>query len=180
MFSLIDPRVWGVAVLWTVLVAFAGNWHGSSTATEAARIDEAGRTATALQGQKDADAIVLADERKLRDEDKKRLDTFFKENDDAKNEDAQLIADLRSDNKRLRIPIIRAPDQAEAAGNRPAASGTGEEGYAELTPDAGVFLVGLLARGDEAIRKHAEVVDRFERSRLLCTSDPSEAEGVKN
>ena len=175
MITLFDPRLWAAAILCIGLSFFAGSWHGADAATEKARVAEAGRTAQALAGlakEKDAE---LAKERALRTIDRTALNKFTKEQEDAKAETDRVIAGLHRDVIRLRIPV-RAPRQATQDAGRPAAAATGEEGRAELTADASEFLVGLLARGDEGIRKHAEVVDRYERLRVACTTDsPTEA-----
>ena len=170
MITLFDPRLWAAAILCIGLSFFAGSWHGADVATEKARVAEAGRTAKALAALAEENDKEMAKERVLRTADRTALNKFTKEHDDAQAQTDRLIADLRHDVVRLRIPI-RAPRAAQADAGGPPSSRTGEEGHSELSQDGAEFLVGLLARGDEGIRKHAEVVDRYERLRVACTSD---------
>lgn len=170
MITLLDPRLWLAAIICCALSFFAGSWHGASVATDAAKVAEAGRTATALAGLAQADAKTLADERALRKTDRESFDKYTKEHDDAKAETDRVIAGLHRDVIRLRVPIRAPRAAAPDAGGSPTTP-VGQQGYAELTSDAAEFLVSLLARGDEGIRKHAEVVDRYERLRVACTSE---------
>jgi hypothetical protein len=166
----LDPRFWLAAIIWTALTFGTGWYFGASGATAAAEVAEAGRTALAVATVTALNDQVLADERELRRVDREGFDQFKEKSDAKKNESDQLVADLRRDVKRLRVPV-RPRGEAQATTGGPAAEGTGDEGHAELTEDASVFLVNLLARGDQAIIKHAEVVDRYERLRLMCTKE---------
>jgi hypothetical protein len=168
--TLFDPRLWLAAIICIALSFFAGSWHGASEATDKARVAEAGRTASALAGLAKEKDATIADERKLRAADRTAFDKYVKEQDDDTAAKDRTIACLRAGTCVVRVPI-RAPRKAPEDASGPATSGPREEGQAELTPDAGIFLVDLLARGDEGIRKHAEVVDRYERLRVACTSD---------
>lgn len=162
------------AVMYLIVVAFIGALcfaDGSSRAKTAAAKAEQQRTAQAVKAQKDADALVLANEQALRQADAKRFSTYQKDHEDADQKTERVVADLRADNRRLRVPVQRpvcaaAPDQGATT-----AEGTGDEGHAELTADASVFVVGLLKRGDDAISKHAAVVDLYENLRAACNKE---------
>jgi hypothetical protein len=164
----LDPRFWLAFIIWTALVTLGAYAFGHSDATATAKVAEAGRTKIALAVLAAENDKELAKERQLRADDRAALDKFQLENSHAKAETDRLISDLRRDVVRLRVPI-RPSRQAEPAPGGPAPDGVGAQGQAELTADASEFVVGLLARGDEGIRKHAEVVDRYERLRLACT-----------
>jgi len=160
---LLNPWFWLAIVAWTVLVAcYAADWAGDN-----ARVEQIQMTVQAMAEQKKAADKVLAKERQLRTDDRRSFDQFKKEHDDAKKDADRVIADLRRDNLRLRVPV-RAIYPATTDGSRSTAAGTGSEGHAELAPDAAEFVASLLTRGDSAIRKHAEVVDRYERLRGAC------------
>lgn len=150
--------------------AAVGHLYGVHQATAAAQVAEKARTAAALKAKGAEDALVLAAEQRQHAADKATFDKFKKEDTDAHHENDRLIADLRSDNRRLRVPVQHQACAPAPAAGGPAAGGTGEEGRAELTADAGVFVVGLLKRGDDAIRKHAAVVDLYENLRAACTA----------
>lgn len=169
--AIFDPRLWFAILILTVSAFAGGNWHGAREANKAAALAEAGRTATALAALVKENDKELAIERDLRSRDRARFDTYTTEKDHAKIQDDRLIADLRRDVVRLRVPIHTdgkaAPDPA-----RPAVDGAGNDGYAELGADAAVFLVELLARGDAGIRKHAEVVGAYARLRAACMQEP--------
>lgn len=161
-------------LLTVVLLAIfgaGGMWYGEHKAYAAAEAAEQKRTAQAVQHQKDADALVLAVERAQRQADAERFSTYQKDHQDADKITERVVAELRADNRRLRVPVQHPVCAAAPVQGAAAAGGTGEEGHAELTADASVFLVGLLARGDEAIRKHAAVVDFYENLRAACTKE---------
>jgi hypothetical protein len=162
---LLNPTFWIVICVWTALTAI----YCVDVGAERERFKQQANTIEQLKDQADAAAKVLQRERDLRTEDRTEFARFKEESTHAKEHDDQLIADLRSDNRRLRVPI-RRPAAPSADGSGSVAAGTGGEGYAELSADAGIFLVDLLHRGDEAIRKHGEVVDRYERLRIACTA----------
>ncbi len=157
-----------MAVVWTLAIFGFGYIAAYSDAREDAQAIEAARTAAALQKQADENAIVLAAERTLRRQLQTAYDAYRQEKEDAKKSADALIADLRADNKRLRIPVRRpvCPVGADSGGS--AAGGTGGEGYADLTPGASEFLIRLTDRGDDAIRKHAKVADLYEQLRAAC------------
>lgn len=169
--TLLNPWILLGAIVWTGLVASAGYMTGAERATEVADAKAARLHAAALQQQIDADAEVLRIERDLRARDRAAYDNFYKESSRAKAETDRLIAGLRSDVIRLRVPVrYTCPAAKEDAGRSPA-PGTGEQGYAELDPGTAEDLVTVTRRGDDAIRKHSEVVDRYERLRLACTGE---------
>lgn len=154
----------------------AGWWEGSSSAHKADAIAEQAKTFAAVAAQVKADNQTLAREHELRLRDRAGYERYIKEKDDAQDHDHRLIADLQRDVKRLRVPVIRPAGPAAPDACRPAAAGTGEDRYAELSPDAGSFVVGLLERGDEGIRKHAEVVARYNRLAAQCSQPPTTKE----
>jgi hypothetical protein len=165
-----DPRAWLVGLVLLIICAVSSYHYGSKHATEAAQLREARVVAAALeQRQKENDA-TLGRERQLRERDFKEYEKYTEARHEAEQETDRIIAGLRSDVIRLRVPIKPRSPAAEAHPGGPVATGIEPEGQAELTADAGAFLVNLLARGDEGIRKHAEVVDRYERLRLACAA----------
>jgi hypothetical protein len=151
--------------------AAAGFIYGEQHARAAAEEAERGRTAQALHQLAEADARVLEREKAKRLADYQTFTTYRKEHEDADQKTEAVVADLRADNRRLRIPVRPDRPAAPAAGGS-AAGGPGEEGRAELTADAAEFLVRLAGRGDDAIRKHAAVVDAYEHLRAACTATP--------
>lgn len=171
--KLMDWRDWLVKISVLVIVALAahalGCREGYAVAHDKARQEEAGRTAQAVQQQVDADTKVLATERALRDSDRKSFDTYRKEQANALAEKDRFIARLRTGAERLRVPVVGAVCPAAQDPGGSAAARAGGEGYAELSGDGAQFLVDLLERGDVAIRKHAEVVDRYNRLLQACT-----------
>lgn len=167
MLKLINPYVLLGALVGALLCWGAGYATGYSRADDAARLRETKNLNRALAQERREAARVLKDERGLRAADAAAHLKFYEETQREKHATDRLISDLRGDVKRLRVPVRYSCPAAAAAGGS-AAPGPGQEGHAELTPDAGAFLVGLLARGDEGIRKHAEVVDRYERLRQAC------------
>lgn len=168
--SLLDPRFWGAIALWTAIVAFGANWHGASVATEKAAAEEVVRTAAAVSAKGTADAKILADERKLRADDRKGYNDYVKETQDAHAEKDRTISCLRSGACRVLAPI-RPPHQAQQASSGPAPAGPSQEGYAELSEEAGILLQVVGSEADDWVRKHAEVVDRYERLRVMCTAE---------
>jgi endonuclease YncB( thermonuclease family) len=172
---LMDPRFWLAVVLYTLTVAATTGHYVSRYVTHEARLAEVQRTAAAVAEQAKADALVLADERALHKADLADFETYRKENTDAHAEKDRLIARLRAGTERLRVPVRQVCPAASDAGG-PAAGGAGGEGYAELSPDASEFLVNLLQRGDDAIRKHGQVVDRYNRLLAKCTSARTSAD----
>jgi hypothetical protein len=166
---LASPAFWLVILLWTLGVATASWCYSEHIATQEAQLDEAKRTATALDAKGKVDTAVLDRERQLRRSDRESFDKWRKEHSDADAKTERLVADLRADNRRLRIPV-RAVCPSAPNGGGPIAGGFGQEGYADLTAGAAEFLVRIAGRGDDAIRKHAEVVDAYERLRQKCTA----------
>lgn len=155
--------------LWSLALIIGTSLYVAGELGEAAKLEKARAVAAALQAQAVEHAQLLAGERALRAADAQKFTVFKQEQDRAQAEKDRFISDLRRDVVRLRVPIRpRAPEGTP--GTRPAATGSGDEGHAELTADAAQFVVDLLARGDTAIRKHGEVVDRYERLRLTCNN----------
>lgn len=162
---LLNPVFWLVQLALIALASFY--WY--DVGAEHERHAQQALSIKALEAQATANGIVLERERTLRAEDRTAFDKFKQEQSHAEKLSTQLIADLRRDTRRLRVPV-RAVCPADIDGSGTVAAGTGEEGHAELTADAGEFLVRLVTRGDDGIRKHAEVVDRYERLRSACTA----------
>lgn len=167
---LLNPTFWIVLLVWTALAAGYAYDYGM----EKSRLEQQTITVKALEEQIAASSRVLKAERALRTADNAAFITFKEKQEHEQKITGQLVADLRSDNRRLRVPVRRPICAGPAAAGGPATTGPVEEGHSELTADAGEFLVGLLARGDDGIRKHAEVVDRYERLRTACTAPPPE------
>lgn len=173
---LLNPWCWLALIVWTGIVAAGAGSYAAGEARKQAELDEQKRTTAALQAQATENEQVMLRERALRNADHTEFNKYFEDAEHEKAAATRLVADLRNDVKRLRVPIIRPVREETADAGGPTAAATGQEGYAELTPDAGAFLVGLLARGDEGIRKHAAVVDRYERLRLACTASSTTSE----
>ena len=167
--TLLDPRFWLAAVVWTALVGGTSYLAGHLDATEKAELEANARAVEAIQAVIDDNAKTLDRERTLRALDHAAHQDFARKQEVAKDETNRLIAGLRTGAVRLRAPITNSQSCAPASGQ--AAAGSGAQGYAELGQDAAVQLVGLLERGDTGIRKHAEVVDRYERLRLACAGN---------
>lgn len=169
------PGLWLALLVWTLLTAGLGMLYGAEQVREDAMLEEQGRTVQAIQRVIDENAKVLADEKDLREQDRKRFTTYREEQANAKAESDRFIADLRRGAVRLRAPVRSVCGAApDAVG--PAAAGTEREGHAELTNDASEFLDGLLARGDTGIRKHAAVVDLYENLRQKCSAPSTQPE----
>lgn len=160
---LLNPAFWLCIIAWTVFTAYFARDYGA----EQERFKQQALTIQALEAQEKAAAKVLADERQLRTDDRNEFIKFKEKDDHAHQISDQLLSDIRRDNRRLRVPVRRQVCPAQD-GSGPAAAGTGEEGYAELTVDFSEEIIGFLTRGDDAIRKHAEVVGRYERLRQAC------------
>lgn len=165
---LIDPRFWLGIVLWTAVVSFVSHDRGERQAKKEAERKELKASNDAMNEKIRIDAETRETERRLVRILDNRYEKYQQEENDAKAKADRLIADLRANVRRLSIPVVY---QACAAGANPdpgAAAGSSQEGRADLTPGAGEFLVRLAERGDAAIRKHAEVVDRYELMRQAC------------
>lgn len=164
-----------------LLAAFGagGFMYGQDKATKAAELAEQGRTAKAVKAQKDADDKVLANQRELRQADQKRIATYQQDHEHADSQAQAVISELRSGARRLRIAVQRpvCPAAPDAGGT--AATGTGEEGFADVDPRASEWLVGLTRRGDDAIAKHAAVVDLYEHLRAACQRQGAPIEVTK-
>jgi hypothetical protein len=167
--ALMDPRVWLAMLMWTMVMLGLGALYGSEQAREEAAIETNRITVQALNRQATVNDTVLANERALRAQDRERFTTYREETAHAQEISDRLVADLRRDAIRLRVPV-RSVCSAPGDGSGPAATGTEREGHAELTQDAAEFVVGLLARGDTGIRKHAAVVDLYENLRQKCSA----------
>lgn len=164
----LNPMFWLALLIWTLLVAAGGMIYGASETREAAQLVERKAVIKAMERQATADAKELEKERALRDADRATFNEYRKAQDHANTETSRLIADLRGATARLRVPTRSCAPSQDAGGS--AAGGTGQEGHAELSADAGVFVVGLLERGDTAIRKHAALVDLYESLRRACSA----------
>jgi hypothetical protein len=172
------PQVLLLVALTLVIACFVSYQAGGYIARADALATEKARTQIAVDKLKQENEGVLNLERATRVADKTRFDQFMKKADDEKVKSDKLIADLRTRAVRLYAPVRAYCPAAQVPGGA-IAEGAGQEGRAELTPDAGEFLVRLLDRGDSAIRKHIEVVDRYDRLAAACsgaTIPPTETE----
>lgn len=161
-----------IAFIFSALVA--GYAYGVHQANDVAEAAERGRTAAAVKAQKAADDKVLADERELRRLDADTFANYKRSHEDADKQTQAVISDLRSGARRLRPPAKCEVRAAAPDAGGPAPEPAGDEGRGELSPDASVFVVGLLKRGDDAIRKHAAVVDLYENLRAACSKEAPE------
>lgn len=168
MLKMLNPYVLLGALAGALLIWGAGYATGYDRADDAAQLREATNLNRAMAGQRAEAAKVLKDERDLRKADAAAHAKFYEETQRAKESTDRLIADLRGNVKRLRVPVRYSCPAAPDAGGS-AAAGPGTEGYAELDGETSADLAALTIRGDTAIRKHAEVVDRYERLRLTCS-----------
>lgn len=165
-FSLLwNPSFWIVIAIWTALVGFYARDYGA----EQERFIQQANTITQLEAQAKSAALVLQRERKLRADDRADYIKFQEDQKNAEKATAIVISDLRSGSRRLRIPVNSVCSAADNAGGQ-APERAVDDGRAELTAPASEFLVSIAARGDSAIRKHAEVVDRYEHLRIACTA----------
>lgn len=174
--TLLDPRFWLAAIGYSLVLILTTAGFVTHHERVAAALAEADHTAAALAEQQQADDAVLALERQLHRADLDQFNLYRKEQADAHADKDHLIDRLRTGADRLRVPV-RAVCPAAPDPGRPAAAGSGDQGHAELSPDAALFVVGLLGRGDDAIAKHAAVVDAYERLRLTCTQPPPQQPG---
>jgi hypothetical protein len=170
MAILFDPRFWLSIVIWTAAVAFVAHDRGERQATKEAERKELKASNDALEAKIRIDAETREKERRLVRLLDNRYDKYHQEEIDEKARADRLIADLRANARRMSIPVSYAPCAAGSAADPGVAGGSGQEGRADLTPGAGEFLVRLAERGDVAIRKHAEVVDRYELMRKECSN----------
>lgn len=162
---LLNPTFWLAICVWTAFVAV----YCVDVGEERERLKQTELTARALEKQAEANERVLATERKLRTDNLKAFDTYRQEQLHADQARDQLLTDLRRDNRRLRIPTSSVCRAAPAAGGETADRPL-DEGFAELDERTTDALVSIASRGDTAIRKHAAVVDAYERLRLACTA----------
>jgi hypothetical protein len=168
MIALLDPRLWLALVLWTAAVAFLSYQQGAGHERKEAERRELKASNDALEEKARLDADATARQRHLARVLDNRHEKYFQEERDAKVKTDRLIADLRADNRRLSIPVRNPACPAGADPDAGTAAGTGAEGRADLTAGASEFLVRLADRGDAAIRKHAEVVDRYQLLQQFC------------
>lgn len=167
---LLNPTFWLVICVWTAFIGF----YAADLGAERERLKQTEITARALEKQSEANEKVLAAERRLRTDNLKAFDTYRQEQAHADQARDQLLTDLRRDNLRLRIPVRNPVRPAAHDADRPAPEGTEREGFSEPAIEFSEHVVGLLTRGDTAIRKHALVVDAYERLRLACTAPPDQ------
>lgn len=162
---LLNPTFWIVICIWTAVTAI----YCVDVGAERERFKQQKLTIDALEAQERAAAKVLEKERALRQADTADFIKFQEAQAHAEENARVVIADLERNNRRLRIPVRIAPAPAHD-GSGPLADSARDEGFAEPTLDFSEQMVDLLSRGDSAIRKHAEVVDRYERLRITCTA----------
>ncbi len=159
-------------IVFVLVLMGASYQYGGKHARQAAEVKEAKAIAAAVDLRQKENDATLAQERQLRATDFAEYEKYIGAHNEAIQETDRIIAGLRSDAIRLRVPVKPRPAAGQADSSGPPAPGTEPEGQAELTADAGEFLVDLLARGDDGIRKHAEVVDRYDRLRTACSAVP--------
>lgn len=162
----------------TVMLALAaglfGFVEGRDVEREAAKVKAMKEAAASYTELVRINSATVERERELRRTERAAYENYYATQEKRNRETDRLVADLRRDAVRLRVPVRRDP-QACAVPSGSAAAGTGEEGHAELSGNAAEFLVRLLQRGDDAIAKHAEVVDRYDRLAAACAT-PAEAD----
>lgn len=164
-----------LSVMALVAAALFGFVAGRESAEDDARLHQAKVNQAAYAEWSKTNLRTIERERELRRTERAAYEKYYATQENRNRETDRLVADLRRDAVRLRVPVRRDP-QACAVPGGSLAAGTGEEGHAELGADASVFLVGLLKRGDDAIAKHAEVVDRYDRLAAQCAAHGQEQE----
>jgi hypothetical protein len=165
----LDPRIWLAGIIWTLLVAIAGYMTGHETASDQAERVQRENTVNANRTIAAMNDWRIEQSAALRLANNARFDSHRQQEAKAHEQTDRLIADLRSDNRRLRIPV-RACGNTETAASGTLASGHQPQGYAELDGATSAALVAITRDGDDAIRKHALVVDAYEDLRKACTA----------
>lgn len=161
-----------LTVLVALVVGLIGFFMGLDSGRDSAKASAMKAAAAAYAKLTATNKATVEAERELRRVERTSYEKYYKAQEKKTYEADRLIADLRADTRRLRVPVRRVPGACPVQGGS-ATAGTGEEGHAELSPDAGEFLVSLLKRGDTAILKHAEVVDRYDRLAAACAAHNS-------
>ncbi|QYW02114.1 i-spanin [Stenotrophomonas phage Sonora] len=162
-------KVWailGAAALAVALSLFGAGagfgyaWGNGSGAKELAK-EKADRAKDALDAQK---ALNAANETNRKQESKHAQDVAailkqYNIETGKENEiDARTVADLRTGDDRLRLPV-RTCDSAIASASDAAASRASDQARAELAPETSAALYGLTADGDSAIRERNALID---------------------
>lgn len=167
---LLNPTFWLAICVWTAFIAVSAADYGA----ERERVKQVQMSADALEKQARANDEVLARERALRTADRTEFAKYKEEQAHAEEATRKRIADVERDNRRLRVPVRRPVCAGPADAGGTAGPDVVPEGFADLTAGASALLLDLTARGDTAIRKHAAVVDAYERLRLACTAAPDQ------
>lgn len=159
-----------LSVFISLCVGLAGFLWGMDRAEDNNRLATAKAVGNAWERWQLTNSNMRERERALREDERKNAATYLKTKEKQIEESNRIIADLHADNRRLRIPIrIQAAATPGAVSSGSVAGGAGEEGYADLAPGAAEFLIRLADRGDDAIRKHAAVVDAYDRLAAACS-----------
>ena len=166
--SIILAVIFGIG--WAIHHHIYMSGYNAHKAETALRDEKAAKEA--LADKIAADAETRTRETALAAEFDRRIALNHQEQANEKADADRLIADLRSRNKRLSIPIAKPVCQAGTDAGTGTAAGTGAEGRAELTGPAAETLIGIAQRGDAAIRKHATVVDLYNDLRQACMQSP--------
>jgi len=164
----LDPRAWLALIIWTAAVAFFADHRATKIERTAGEARELKISNDAKDKKIAADAESKAQERKLAAAFDQRIAQTYKDQANEKAAADRLIADLRNRNKRLSIPVTDTFCRVGTDGSSPAAAGSGAEGRSDITPGAAEFLARLAERGDNAIRKHATLVDLYNDLRNAC------------
>lgn len=165
--ALVDTAVL-IAVI--AVAGVAGYGLGVQDATYDAKVAEYGRTEQALKEQRDADNRILAREKALRQADRDTFNQYREKDEEAHEKNDRLVADLRSGARRLRIPTVNPVCPAAPTAGGPASTNSEPQGYADVDPAVADNLIALTSRGDDAIRKHAAVVDLYNHLLEACTA----------
>lgn len=167
---LLNPAFWLCIIAWTVFTAYFARDYGA----EQERFKQQALTIQALEAQEKAAAKVLAAERQLRTDDTREF-LKFKENQAHAEENARIvIADLRSHNRKLRIPIqVGSVCGATANAGGSTAAGPLKEARGELSVEAAEFLTVEAARCDSIARQLNAVIDSYDRVRAAVTQGAS-------
>lgn len=168
MTSLFNPKFWLLFLIWTAGIAVFAYQSGHRDERKAAQIRELVITEKARIAKEEADEKVREAEADLTRILSERHTQYVQEQAHAKAENYRLIADVRALRRRLSIPGKCPDHRVEPGADTTIAGGSGTDGRAELDAGAGEFLISIAERGDNAIRKHAEVVERYELARKAC------------
>lgn len=92
---------------------------------------------------------------------------FAKEEGKQQAVDARSVADLRSGDQQLRLPV-RTCQAAVTSASVAAASRADAAARAELAPETSAALYGIAAEGDASIREHNALIEWAEKAVTQC------------